>query len=46
MTTTALAATSDSVSYAGTMASPIATLSWSMRAKDRSSIARLFHRLA
>ena len=46
VTTTALAATSDSMSYSGTIASPIATLFWSIRAKERSSTARLFHRLA
>ena len=46
VTTTAFAATSDSVSYAGTIASPIAMVRWSIRAKDRSSTARLFHRLA
>ena len=46
VTTTALAATSDSMSYAGTMARPMAMLVWSIRAKERSSTARLFHRLA
>ena len=44
--TTALAATSDSSSYAATMARPIVAVDWSMRANARSSMARWFHRLA